>query len=307
MDSLPEDAGAGPLAVLSRFRADFHQCLTARADELCELADAVLCADGPVKTLAGLSLAPEHRRGHGALYDAVNHGRIDIARLRRSVAGLPLPRAGDGRLMLAVDVSNWLRPGAATSPDRLFCHVYGRGKGQAQMIPGWPYSVVAALEPGRTSWTAVLDAVRLGPDDDEAEVTAAQVRDVVTRLAEAGHWREGDPAILVIFDAGYDPMRLACRLADLPVEVLGRLRSDRVLHFPEPGGDPEPAAGPAGMAPSSPSLTLPPGRSRWLPPRPRRPGTAPRQRRPGTGCTRGSPTAPPGWTTTARCPSSKAP
>ena len=31
------------------------------------------------------------------------------------------------------------------------------------MIPGWPYSFVAALEPGRTSWTAVLDAVRLGP------------------------------------------------------------------------------------------------------------------------------------------------
>jgi DDE superfamily endonuclease len=78
--------------------------------------------------------------------------------------------------MLAVDVSSWLRPGAATSPGRLFCRVYGRGKGQAQMIPGWPYSAVAALEPGRTSWTAVLDAVRLGPDHDAAEVTAAQVR-----------------------------------------------------------------------------------------------------------------------------------
>jgi hypothetical protein len=231
MDSLPEDAGAGPLAMLSRFRVDFHACLTARADEL---ADAVLCADGPVRSLAGLSLAPEHRRGHGALYDAVNHGAISIGRLRRSLAGLPLPRAADGRLMLAVDVSNWLRPGAATSPERLFCHACGRGKGQAQMIPGWPYSVIAALEPGRTSWTAVLDAVRLGPDDDEAEVTAAQVRDVVRRLIDAGHWREGDPAILIIFDAGYDPMRLAYRLADLPVEVLGRLRSDRVLHFPEP-------------------------------------------------------------------------
>jgi hypothetical protein len=60
MDSLPEDAGTGPVAVLSRFRQEFHACLTARADELCELADAVLCADGPVKTLAGLSLAPEH-------------------------------------------------------------------------------------------------------------------------------------------------------------------------------------------------------------------------------------------------------
>jgi hypothetical protein len=75
------------------------------------------------------------------------------------------------------------------------------------MIPGWPYSVIAALEQGRTSWTAMLDAVRLGPDDDETEVTARQVRDVVTRLIGAGHWREGDPAILVIFDAGYDVTR----------------------------------------------------------------------------------------------------
>ena len=79
MDSLPEVAGAGPLAVLSRFRADFYACLTARADELFELADAVLCADGPVRSLAGLSLALGHRRGHGALYDAVNHGRIESA------------------------------------------------------------------------------------------------------------------------------------------------------------------------------------------------------------------------------------
>jgi len=232
MDSLPEVAGAGPHAVLAGFRLDFHACLTARADELCELADAVLCAGGPVRSLAGLSLAPEHRRGHGALYDAVNHGQIDIARLRRSLAGLPLPRAADGRLMLAVDVSSWLRPGAATSLDRLFCHVYGRGKGQAQMIPGWPYSVIAALEPGRTSWTAVLDAVRLGPDDDEAEVTAGQVRELIARLIEAGHWGAGDPPILVIFDAGYDVARLAFLLADLPVQVLGRLRSDRVLCLP---------------------------------------------------------------------------
>src|SRR5215472_13873667 len=212
MDSLPEVAGAGPHAVLAGFRLDFHACLTARADELCELTDAVLCADGPVRTLARLSVAAEHRRGHGALYDAVNHGRVDIARLRRVLAGLPLPRAADGRLVLAVDVSNWLRPGAVTSPERLFCHVYGRGKGQAQMIPGWPYSVIAALEPGRTSWTAVLDAVRLGPDDDEIAVTAAQVRDVITRLIAAGHWRDGDAPVLVIFDGiRPDPAGLPAR------------------------------------------------------------------------------------------------
>jgi DDE superfamily endonuclease len=239
MDSLLEQsAGVGSLAVLSRFRLDFRRCLAARGDELFELADAVLCADGPVRTLAGLSLAAEHRRGHGALYDAVNHGRVVIGRLRRALAGLPLPAWPDGRIRLAVDVCNWLRPDAATSPERLFCHVYGRGKGQAQMIPGWPYSVVAALEPGRTSWTAVLDALRLGPDDDETEVTAAQVREVVTRLIEAGHWQDGDLRILVVFDAGYDVTRLAWLLADLPVELLGRLRSDRVMQLPAPSRRP---------------------------------------------------------------------
>jgi hypothetical protein len=65
-------------------------------------------------------------------------------------------------------------------------------------------------------------------------VTAAQVRDVAARLIAAGHWREGDPAILVIFDAGYDVTRLAYLLADLPVELLGRLRSDRVMLLPAP-------------------------------------------------------------------------
>jgi DDE superfamily endonuclease len=235
MDSLQDRASCvESAAVLAQFRREFHQCLTARGDELFELADAVLCAEGPVRALAGLSLAAVHQRGHGALYDAVNCGEIAAGRLRRSLTGLPVPRAADGRLVLAADVSNWLRPGAATSPGRLFCHVYGRGKGQAQMIPGWPYSVIAALESGRTSWTAVLDAVRLGPGDDETEVTAGQVRDVVTRLIEAGHWAEGDPAILVIFDAGYDVTRLAWLLADLPVELLGRLRSDRVMRLPAP-------------------------------------------------------------------------
>ncbi len=140
------------------------------------------------------------------------------------------------RIRLAVDVSHWLRPEAATSPERLFCHVYGRGKGNAQMIPGWPYSVVAALEPGRTSWTAVLDAQRLGPADDLTEVTATQVHEVVARLIAAGQWREGDPAIVIVFDAGYDIMRLAFLLAGLPVHLLGRIRSDRVLRFPPPPG-----------------------------------------------------------------------
>lgn len=154
----------------------FYECLTARRDELFELVDAVLCADGAVKSPVDLTLLPEHRRGHGAMYGGLNHGRIDVGRLRTVLADLSLPRFDGGRLVLAVDVSPWLRSDAPCSAERLFCHVYGRAKSASQFIPGWPYSFVAVLEPGATSWTAILDAVRLGPADDATAVTAAQLR-----------------------------------------------------------------------------------------------------------------------------------
>jgi len=222
------------LSVLSTFRTDFFDALWNRRDVLFEVTDALLCTDGPVKSLVDLVLAPEHRRGHGGMYDGLNSGHIEVKRVRRTLAGLRLPRAGGDRIVLAVDVSPWLRPDASTSPDRLFCHTYGRAKSTAQLIPGWPYSFVAALETGRTSWTAILDAVRLGPADDVADVTAVQVRGVVERLITAGHHTPADPRILIVVDAGYDIPRLAYVLADLPVDVLGRLRSDRVMRLPAP-------------------------------------------------------------------------
>ncbi len=238
MSSVHHPSAATALGDLSQFREAFYDCLTTRADGLFELADAALCADGPITSLVELSLATEHRRGHGSLYDSINHGRLDIARFRNVVARQSIPRCEDGRIALAIDISHWLRPDANTSPERLFCHTTGRGAGQAQIIPGWPYSFVAALEPGRTSWTALLDVVRMRPDDDHTDLAATQLRTVIEALITAGHWRESDPEIWIIADAGYDGPRLAVLLADLPVQVLVRLRCDRVLHFPAPPRQP---------------------------------------------------------------------
>jgi hypothetical protein len=254
-----EDEGGEDLgmAALAGFRGELYCSLGARRDVLFEVADAVLCRPGRVLMLAELCLEPECRRGHGAVYDALNCGEVRIARLRRALSSIPLPAWDDGRIRLAVDVSNWLRPDAETSPERLFCHCYARGKGNAQLIPGWPYSFIAALEPGRTSWTLPPDAVRLGPADDATEVTAAQVRDVVTRIIAAGHWKDGDPGIVTVFDSGYDLTRLAWLLAGLPVEVAGRLRSDRVMHFPaavrEPGATGRPSRHGAALRLADPS------------------------------------------------------
>src|SRR5690349_23463216 len=107
------DDTSTPQADLDRFRWEFYRSCTARSDALFELTDAVLCADGPVTSLVELTLLAEHRRGHGAMYDALAAGRVEPARLRRTVAALPLPTVG-GRIVLAVDVSPWLRPDAVT-------------------------------------------------------------------------------------------------------------------------------------------------------------------------------------------------
>lgn len=135
---LPDAVRREAFAEASRFRGEFYECLTAPRDELFELADAVLCADGAVKSPVDLTLLPEHRRGHGAMYGGLNHGRIDVGRLRAALAELSLPRFDGGRLVLAVDVSPWLRSDAPCSAERLFCHVYGRAKTASQFILKFP-------------------------------------------------------------------------------------------------------------------------------------------------------------------------
>jgi hypothetical protein len=40
--------------------------------------------------------------------------------------------------------------------------------------------------------------------------------------------------MVIVADTGYDITRLAHVLADLPVDLVGRLRSDRVLRLPKP-------------------------------------------------------------------------
>lgn len=217
------------------FRQGYYRCLTRRADTLFELTDALLCARGKVTDLAHLSLEPEHHRGYGALYDAINHGEINHAALKERIGAVPVPKmtgpGGRERIVLAVDVSNWLRPDAACSPERAFCHTYARN-GQAQMVPGWPYSFIAALESGATSWTALLDVVRLEVGADATLVTATQLREVVDLLVATGQQQTDDPEILVVMDAGYDVTRIAWLLQDLPVILVSRLRSDRVFYAP---------------------------------------------------------------------------
>lgn len=62
--------------------------------------------------------------------------------------------------------------------------------------------MIRAPEAVRSAWTAPWDALRLVPGDDAATVTARQIRDPAERLMAAERWKDGDPDILIVVDAG---------------------------------------------------------------------------------------------------------
>ena len=64
------------------------------------------------------------------------------------------------------------------------------------------------------------------PSDDATEVTATQLREVVSALIDAGQWGQGDPLIVVVADAGYDIARLAYWTG--PLVCTGAVSAQRV-------------------------------------------------------------------------------
>lgn len=100
------------LAELTGFRQELYRCFTRRGDALVGLADAILCKRGPVDSPVELCMEPEFGRGHGAVFDCLNSGRIDFAALRAAQIGvLPTPLPGQP-MMFAIDQTPLARPDA---------------------------------------------------------------------------------------------------------------------------------------------------------------------------------------------------
>lgn len=230
MSSLHENANVELLSALARFRDGFYDCLDARADTLFELADAVICTEGPVTSLVELSLASVFRRGHGALYDALAQGTIDEERLRDLLAD-QLP--SDGPSIFGVDVTTFPRPNAECSPDRGLHYAPCRCDGDRKVVPGWEFQWVTALEWGRSSWTLPVDARRLPQGSCTVTSAAEQIRDLTRRLGTRPSTEQAAP--MFVLDQGYAAAALTHALGDLPVQTLVRIAGDRVFYDGRPG------------------------------------------------------------------------
>jgi len=215
---------AGDIEQLRRFRTGFYRCLTSWADAAFELTDAALCAPAPVSSIPALSLEETFRRSHGSLYKALARGEVDADAMRDL---LSQHRPADWPPVFAVDASTWARCSAETSPERGFCYSASKHSAGKPIVAGWSYSWITGLNWENNSWTAPMDARRIPPKADTTDVTAGQVRDLVTRLGDTTQ------TPVFCFDAGYDAMALTHELAHVRANIVVRIRDDRVF-YPDP-------------------------------------------------------------------------
>ncbi len=214
---------------LAGFRFGWYRCLGPWADALFGLADAVLCAGGPVHSLPRLSLEPVFGRGHGSGYAALAEGAVNAEALRDLLAA---GRPRSWPLVFAVDGTSWPRCDAETSPGRGYYYHPSRHSAGKPIVAGWWYQQVSQLNFGRDSWSWPVDCRRVHPRDDPVAATAVQVRDLLPRL------RPSAAVPLFAFDGGYDPIALADELGADRAQLLVRIKGDRVFSRDPPAREP---------------------------------------------------------------------
>jgi DDE superfamily endonuclease len=207
---------------LRAFRTELYRCMAPWGDSLFELTDAALCAPGSVASVPSLSLEPVFRRSHGSLYKALALGDVSEDRLRALLVDY---RPADWPQVFAVDASAWARCDAECSPERGFCYSASRHSAGKPIVAGWNYQWISQLCFTSDSWTAPLDAVRISPLADATDSTIEQVQRLCGLLGE-----HNGQVPLFVFDAGYNPIALSVGLGDQQVQVLVRIKSDRVFY-----------------------------------------------------------------------------
>lgn len=213
------------LAALTRFRTALYRCLTAWPDSLFELCDAALLTPSPVHSIPTLSLEPVFRRSHGCLYKALANGHIDTDQLRTAA----LATLGEtGRRVFAIDASTWARCDAETSPDRGFYYSATKHSAGQPIVAGWSYQWISQLEFTPTSWTAPVDVKRFHPTQNPTWATINQIQELEEQLPDT------NAGSTYVLDAGYDPIAISHELKDTNIEIVCRIRNDRVFHADPP-------------------------------------------------------------------------
>ena len=193
-------------------------------DALFDACDALL-TETQARSFVELSLSPLFVRRWSRLYQAVQNAKIDREALRKAFAcSAPAPTP-DKRLVLGIDASSIARPQSPTARDRTYVHQSNLPQGSVPTAPGWQFSTLTALPDTPSSWTYILDHIRIQSQQTQGQAAAQQPTALVPQLASRP---------LLLGDGYYGGVTFLQQIADVPCDALLRLAKNRVLYRPAP-------------------------------------------------------------------------
>jgi hypothetical protein len=209
---------------LTDFREQLYGCFRKAGDALFNIIDALL-SETAARSLAELSLSPFCTRRWGSIYQGLQHADIDRPKMQRLFAvHAPLPKEGN-RLVLGIDASSIARPSSRTAKDRTYVHQSNLPKGCKPVTPGWQFSTLTLLPEEPSSWTYILDNIRVRSDQTQGEAATEQLKEVLPLLPVRA---------LLLGDGYYSSATFLELVADTPCDLLVRLPKNRVLYHLAP-------------------------------------------------------------------------
>ena len=202
-------------------RQQIYDTFERGADALFNLCDALL-SDPQARSLPELSLSPFFEREWPSLYQALEQGMINTARLRTQwIDALMRQRKEHHPIWISVDSTSIARPDAKTSPDRGIIYVPNMPRATKPVSVGWQVSTVMLLPDEPSSWVGILDQERISTQQTAIEVGIEQLRRVVPLL---------HAQVIVLADRWYATTDFLRACQQLGCQVVIRLKSNRKLY-----------------------------------------------------------------------------
>lgn len=209
------------LSTLKEFRQHVYGCFERSRDALFNLCDA-LSSESQARSVPELSLSGLFERRWSSVYEALQDGRIDVARLRRVfVESLIEKQPAEEPIWLGIDSSSMERLEAESNRDRGMIYMANLPHATKPVSVGWQFSTVMLLPECPSSWVGILEQQRIGTEQSAIEVGIAQLRALLPLITRP---------VIVLADRWYAVAAFVCACRDLGAAALIRLKRNRKLY-----------------------------------------------------------------------------
>jgi hypothetical protein len=209
--------------MIAQFRREVYHSFEQRGDAALDLIDSLSSAEG-VGSPVEVSESPLFRRQYSSVYDVLQNGKLSVERIRRALYRHHPPEGEliAGYEIYVVDATEHEHPEAETLADRTQSK---KGRHEATQV-GHRYVWLVRVLSHRPSWCMAQAVERIGSQQSDSEVAAAQVKALD---------QQGPSCKAVIADSLYSNyVFLAVFLVVTTVVALVRLRRNRVLYEAPP-------------------------------------------------------------------------